>query len=514
MAPPDCAITSDSSGGSQVKWALPTPSRRPATGSTDTGSISDLPVFCSSANAAFSRVMTVTSSGTSARTSAAVAHSSAAWASARHSSSRSVRICALTAGIAGTLTLSSSTPRPTSSGTACGSPAMPPQTPVQRPCAARGAHRLLDQPEHGGRQPVHLRREPGMTAIHRQRVLGEVVGADREEVHLPGELVGQQRRRRDLDHDAGLDAGRAEPLPLLFEHGARRPPLVERRDHREHDRDAAVAGRAEDRAQLRAQQLRTVQQHADAALAEKRVVLARKRQVRQRLVAADVERADDQRPPAPERARDVAVDGQLLLLGRRRRPLKEQELRSQQADGLRTERDALLGVGQPADVRGHLDAVAVERRRRFVGPLLIGPALARLLCLELMDAGDVAVDGFRRSVPLVPSRITGVPFAQVERPRVDPGHQRNLERAREDRHVRRGAARRRAQPEHLRAIQRRRVGGRELLGDQDRVRLVGDRRGPRRRSASAARAGRRRAGRSRARRAARSSDPPAGPHGA
>ena len=129
----------------------------------------------------------------------------------------------------------------------------------------------------------------------------------------------------------------------------------------------------EDRPQLRAQQLGTVQQHADAALAEKRIVLARQRQVRQRLVAADVERPDDQPPPAPERARHVAVDGQLLLLGRRGRPLQEQKLRSQQADRLRTERDALLGVGQPADVRRHLHAVAVERRRRLVGLLLMRP---------------------------------------------------------------------------------------------------------------------------------------------
>ena len=51
MAPPDCAMTSETIGGSQEKWALPMPSSRPATGSTDTGSISDLPVFCSSANA-------------------------------------------------------------------------------------------------------------------------------------------------------------------------------------------------------------------------------------------------------------------------------------------------------------------------------------------------------------------------------------------------------------------------------------------------------------------------------
>ena len=130
-------------------------------------------------------------------------------------------------------------------------------------------------------------------------------------------------------------------------------------------------GRAKYRAQLRAEQLGTIQQHADAALAEKRIVLARKRQVRQRLVAADVERPHDQPAPAPERARDVAVNGPLLLLGRSCRPMKEQKLRSQQADGLGTESDALLRIGQPADVRRHFDAVTVERRRRLEGVLLL-----------------------------------------------------------------------------------------------------------------------------------------------
>ena len=114
----------------------------------------------------------------------------------RHSLKRNRRICALTAGIAGTLTLSSSTPRPTSNGTACGSPAMPPQTPVQRPCVCERANRHVDQPQHRGREAVDLRREPGVTTIHRERVLREIVGADREEVHLAGELVGEQRGGR------------------------------------------------------------------------------------------------------------------------------------------------------------------------------------------------------------------------------------------------------------------------------------------------------------------------------
>ena len=57
MAPPDCAITSDTIAGSHVKCALPTPSRMPATGSTETGSIKALPIFCSEPNAFFQMVI-------------------------------------------------------------------------------------------------------------------------------------------------------------------------------------------------------------------------------------------------------------------------------------------------------------------------------------------------------------------------------------------------------------------------------------------------------------------------
>ena len=117
-------------------------------------------------------------------------------------------------------------------------------------------------------------------------------------------------------------------LPLLFEDGACGSPLVQRRHHREHDRDVAVAGSAKDRPQLRAQEIGTVQQHTDAALAEERIVLARQRQVWQRLVAADIERPHDQPPSGPHRARDVAVDGELLLFGRRGRAMEEQEQHS------------------------------------------------------------------------------------------------------------------------------------------------------------------------------------------
>src|SRR5688572_10856619 len=51
IALPAAAMTCETPAGSQEKLALPTPSRMPATGSTETGSIIDLPTFCRTENA-------------------------------------------------------------------------------------------------------------------------------------------------------------------------------------------------------------------------------------------------------------------------------------------------------------------------------------------------------------------------------------------------------------------------------------------------------------------------------
>src|SRR5690349_19815380 len=46
IALPEAAMTLETTSGSHEKFALPTPSRMPATGNTETGSIMHLPIFC------------------------------------------------------------------------------------------------------------------------------------------------------------------------------------------------------------------------------------------------------------------------------------------------------------------------------------------------------------------------------------------------------------------------------------------------------------------------------------
>src|SRR5215475_7736239 len=61
IALPDWAITFETMFGSQLNLALPTPKSMPATGSTETGSISDLPIFCSKANESLKNFMDISS---------------------------------------------------------------------------------------------------------------------------------------------------------------------------------------------------------------------------------------------------------------------------------------------------------------------------------------------------------------------------------------------------------------------------------------------------------------------
>ena len=121
-----------------------------------------------------------------------------AAASSRQSAWSGGGSAALTVGIAGRLTLSSSTPRPTRIGTACGiagDAAADADEPAVRVRALDG---LRDQPQHRGIQRIDLRRELRMPAIHGERVLGQVVGADREEVGLARRRRPPSPRRRGL----------------------------------------------------------------------------------------------------------------------------------------------------------------------------------------------------------------------------------------------------------------------------------------------------------------------------
>lgn len=155
-----------------------------------------------------------------------------------------------------------------------------------------------------------------MPAIHREGVLRQIVGADGKEIGFLRERLRNQRSRWHFDHHAYLDAAHLLAC-FLLQNALGRAQFVESRDHREHHMQIADGRRPQDRAQLRPKEVGQFETHAHAAQAEKRVVFLRQRHIRKRFVAADIERANDERTLAAERFGDGAVLGRLFFFGRR-----------------------------------------------------------------------------------------------------------------------------------------------------------------------------------------------------
>ncbi len=102
-------------------------------------------------------------------------------------------------------TLSSSTPAPIRSGALIGSDAASPQTSSGTPRLWRPRPRLRLRAARAGCGPGRLRREP----VGPEDGMGEVVGADAEEVDLGSDRGGGVHALGGLDHRSDLRAGSA-----------------------------------------------------------------------------------------------------------------------------------------------------------------------------------------------------------------------------------------------------------------------------------------------------------------
>ena len=139
-------------------------------------------------------------------------------------------------------------PMPSRSSVNAGSPAISPHTLTSLLETIGAGDRLRDQLQHG-RMPGVVEMGDGLVgAIDRERVLDEVVGADRDEVEVAQERRQHQRRRRHLDHRAELDravraAGIVELLTRARQRLDRVAHLAQVRDHRDQDAHPAVRSR-------------------------------------------------------------------------------------------------------------------------------------------------------------------------------------------------------------------------------------------------------------------------------
>jgi hypothetical protein len=142
-----------------------------------------------------------------------------------------------------------------------------------------------------------------------------------QEIQPPHEHRQRERRRRHLDHAADLDRGVVgnalvvELLLRLLEHVQRLLDLVRMREHRQQDLHVAELRGAQDRAQLREEELRLGEAVADGAQAERRIRHLHLRRPFDRLVGAEVQGADHHRAPVHGLGH-FAVGLELLVLPR------------------------------------------------------------------------------------------------------------------------------------------------------------------------------------------------------
>ena len=193
------------------------------------------------------------------------------------------------------------TPRPHSTGAMPAVPAISPHTPTSIPFSfAALAVMAIRRSTPGSQRTVQVGNLL-VDAVHRAGVLNQVIRADREEVNLLRQHIRADSRHRNLDHNADLDVRvegytfRGQHVLRLLEHLLCITHLIHRRNHREHDTQITVLRGTQQRAKLNQKQLRLIQANADRAVAEERILFLLQRQCGHFLVAADVQRADDNR---------------------------------------------------------------------------------------------------------------------------------------------------------------------------------------------------------------------------
>ena len=178
--------------------------------------------------------------------------------------------------------------------------------------------------------------------------------------------VGDERGGGNFDHRADFqffverDFFRAQFGFAFFDERVGLVQFVQAGNHRIHHLHVALGAGAQDGAELGAEHFRLREAEPDGAPAEERIHLLRQLQVRGKFVAAQIERADDDRMRF-QRGGDLAINFVLVLLARQAVAVDEQKFRAEQPDAFRAVGDDGFDVVLVFDVRGEVDGFAVER---------------------------------------------------------------------------------------------------------------------------------------------------------
>ena len=205
-----------------------------------------------------------------------------------------------------------------------------------------------------GVQIVVQARNVGIVPVHCKQVLGEVVGANREEIDVSGKSGNGKQRRRHLQHGANrrcwafasfhskLATRPVDRLPGRFD-------LIYLPDHREHDAQVVQTNVcAKHRPKLGHEDVGAIQGKADATPTKKRV-LFRRGEIGQRFVAPNIKRSHGHRLGC-ERLENPAIDLVLLLLHRKSLACHERKLGAIEPDLFDAEVCGDIDVGQQSDI--------------------------------------------------------------------------------------------------------------------------------------------------------------------
>ena len=274
-------------------------------------------------------------------------------------------------------------------------------------------------------------------AVDRAGVLGEVVGAQGEEVYFFRELIRDKDGGGCLDHDSDLiisdlDAFVDQLLLALLEDslGFDQLPLAD--DHGEHDAQVAVSGGAEQSAQLGLEEVLPGQADTDRAETEGGVLFLVQVHVVDRLVRTDVAGTDDDEPGG-ESFEDALIGHELLLLSGLFLTVEIDKFGAEQADAFRIVLIDTGNVFRAADVGINVDIAAVDGGAGLALELLKQSVLLEVrfvFDLELIqqlrsrinvDAVGIAVKDGHLAVPAVIDILALDQGRQVHRAGQDRG---------------------------------------------------------------------------------------------
>ena len=204
-----------------------------------------------------------------------------------------------------------------------------------------------------------------------QRILNQVVGADRQEIEAAQKETDGERRCRHFDHAADLDLFIENDLLAaqaglgLLERSQGLVDFVGVGEHRDQQLDRPPLGGAQDGAQLGLEHARLGQRQADGAAPERRVGLdafgghAIRMNI---LVVAEIEGANGHR--ASTHALDHFLVGLVLLaLVRHVAAVEEEEFGTEQADAFGTGCERSRHITRQFDIGEQLDRNRVNRLR-------------------------------------------------------------------------------------------------------------------------------------------------------